>query len=234
MPARSRLHAIYVTGTDTGVGKTLAAVGLLRLLNRSGHRARGLKPVASGAAPTAHGLRNADALALQSEGRPPAPYELVNPYCFEPAIAPHLAAAEADVAIPLAALLDWYRVASADCDWTIIEGAGGWRVPLHPEGYTSDLPEALAMPVVLVVGLRLGCLNHARLSFEAIEAGGRAPFLGWIGNRIDTSFARLDENVATLARLLGRAPLAVLPPMASLDVDTVAALLAPAGIDALA
>lgn len=229
MTARPR--AIYVTGTDTGVGKTTVATGLLRLLNQQGQRARGLKPIASGATRTPHGLRNADALALQSEGRPGASYELVNPFCFEPAIAPHLAAAEAGVPTPLPALLDWYEAASADCDWVIVEGAGGWRVPLHPEGYTSDLPEALAMPVLLVVGLRLGCLNHARLSFEAIEAGGCSPFAGWIGNRIDTGFARVDENVATLARLLGRAPLTILPPMDPPDVATVARLLAQTGVD---
>jgi dethiobiotin synthetase len=229
----STTRGLYVTGTDTGVGKTLVAVALLRALNDSGMRARGLKPLASGAMRTPDGLRNADALALQSAGRPAAPYALVNPYCFEPAIAPHLAAAEAGVAMPLADLLRWYQAASAGCDCTIVEGAGGWRVPLHPGGFTSDLPEALAMPVVLVVGLRLGCLNHARLTYEAIRAGGHCRFAGWIGNRIDPDFERLTENLATLSRLLERAPLAVLPTMDPPDIASVAALLAHDGVDRL-
>jgi dethiobiotin synthetase len=212
---------VYVTGTDTGVGKTLVATALVRALNRAGRRARGLKPVSSGATLAPGGLRNADALALQAEGHPPAAYELVNPWCFEPAIAPHLAAAEAGVPITLAALLDWYREAISGCDWIVVEGAGGWRVPLHPEGFMSDLPEALGLPVLLVVGLRLGCLNHARLTFEAVRAAG-LPFAGWVGNRIDAGYERPAENLATLERLLGCAPLAVIPPLTPPDIDLVA------------
>jgi dethiobiotin synthetase len=225
MPARPERHSIYVTGTDTGVGKTLVATALVRALNQTGRRARGLKPLASGATRTREGLRNADALALQAEGQPPAPYELVNPWCFEPAIAPHLAAAEAGVETPLPALLDWYERACEGCEWTVVEGAGGWRVPLHPGGWTSDLPETLGLPVLLVVGLRLGCLNHARLSFEAISSGP-APFAGWIGNRMDPLFARPEENLATLERLLGSPPIAVIPVLSPPDTGIVARILA--------
>ena len=225
MPVLPGHHSIYVTGTDTGVGKTLVATSLVRALNDTGHRARGLKPLASGATRTAAGLRNADALALQAEGRPVAPYELVNPWCFEPAIAPHLAAAEAGVETTLAALLDWYERATDGCEWTVVEGAGGWRVPLHPHGYASDLPEALGLPVLLVVGLRLGCLNHARLTFEAIGAGG-ASFAGWIGNHIDAQFARASENLATLERLLGAPPLVVIPMLDAPETSVVARLIA--------
>ena len=225
MAIGSDRHSIYVTGTDTGVGKTLIATALVRALNRAGHPARGLKPLASGAVRTAEGLRNPDALALQAEGQPPAPYALVNPWCFEPAIAPHLAAAEAGVETPLPALLDWYDHARQGCEWTVLEGAGGWRVPLHPRGYTSDLPEALGLPVILVVGMRLGCLNHARLTYEAIRSGG-ASFAGWIGNRIDPGFERADENLSTLEQLLDAAPLAVIPAMSPPDADLVAGALA--------
>lgn len=225
MPARPERHSLYVTGTDTGVGKTLVATALVRALNEAGRPARGLKPLASGATRTAAGLRNADALALQAEGRPPPPYELVNPWCFEPAIAPHLAAAEAGVETPLQALLEWYERASEGCEWTVVEGVGGWRVPLHPRGCTSDLPEALGLPVLLVVGLRLGCLNHARLTYEAI-CRGPAPFAGWIGNRIDPEFARPEENLATLERLLGAPPIAVIPALSSPDTGIVARMLA--------
>lgn len=206
-------RGIFVTGTDTGAGKTVVAAGLVHLLTRSGLRVVGLKPVASGAERTPDGRRNADALTLAAESSVKVPYGLTNPYCFEPAIAPHLAAAEAGVAIELPWLVDWYREAAAQAEYAVVEGAGGWRVPLHPEGFLSDLPEQLGLGVILVVGLRLGCLNHARLTFEAIERTGRSPFLGWIGNRVDAGFMRPDENLATLTRLLGSPALAVIPPM---------------------
>jgi dethiobiotin synthetase len=152
-------------------------------------------------------------LALAAESSVALPYDLTNPHCFAPAIAPHLAAAEAGVALSLAELADWYARASADAGLAIVEGAGGWRVPLHPAGFLSDLPEHLGLEVILVVGLRLGCLNHARLTLEAIEQSGRCRVLGWIGDRIDPGFVRLDENLNTLTRLLGGLPLAVLPPL---------------------
>jgi len=115
----------------------------------------------------------------------------------------------------------------------VIEGAGGWRVPLHPEGYTSDLPETLGLPVLLVVGMRLGCLNHARLTFESIRAAGRAPFAGWIANRIDPGFARAEDNIATLDRLLECPPLAVIPWKSPPDTDVVARALANQALDRL-
>jgi dethiobiotin synthetase len=212
---------IFITGTDTGVGKTVAAAGLVRLLARQGRRVAGLKPIASGAELTPVGLRNDDALALAAAGSVSQPYELTNPYCFEPAIAPHLAAAEAGVHIRLAELLQWYERASGEAEFAVLEGAGGWRVPLHPNGFLSDLPEALGLGVILVVGLRLGCLNHAYLSQEAIERSRRCRFLGWIGNRIDPGFERLEGNLETLERLLGSPPVAVLPLLGDTSADVV-------------
>lgn len=206
---------IFVTGTDTGVGKTVVAAGLVRLAASHGRRVVGLKPVASGAHRTADGLRNDDALALAAASSIALPYALTNPLCFEPPIAPHLAAAEAGLPIRVPALVEWYGRASAAADLAIVEGAGGWRVPLHPDGFLSDLPEQLGLGVILVVGLRLGCLNHARLTFEAITRAGDNRWLGWIGNRIDPAFARSDDNLAALGQLLGAAPLAVLPPLAT-------------------
>lgn len=206
-------HGIFITGTDTGVGKTLAAVGLVHLAATRGRRVVGLKPVASGARRTPEGLRNEDALALAAESSLRLPYERTNPWCFEPPIAPHLAAAEVGVELRPADLTEWYREAAAGAELAIVEGAGGWRVPLHPDGFLSDLPESLGLDVILVVGLRLGCLNHARLTAEAIERAGRCRLIGWIGNRVDPDFDRLDDNLATLTRLLGAAPLAVMPPL---------------------
>jgi dethiobiotin synthetase len=215
-------QGIFITGTDTGVGKTVVAAGLVRLLVRQGRRVIGLKPIASGAERTSQGLRNDDALALSAASSVEVPYPVTNPHCFEPAVAPHLAAAEAGVELPVDELVRWYRQATTGADVAVVEGAGGWRVPLHPDGFLSDLPEALGLGVVLVVGLRLGCLNHARLTLEAIERTGRCPFVGWVGNRIDPGFERPDANLETLTRLLGGAPLAILPPLEAPNPETVA------------
>lgn len=204
---------IFVTGTDTGAGKTLVASGLVRVLADRGHAVLGLKPVASGALSTPAGLRNADALALAAESSVRHPYELTNPYCFEPAIAPHLAAAEAGVPVPLDALVRWYERATRGARIAVVEGAGGWRTPLHPDGFLSDLPEHLGLGVILVVGLKLGCLNHARLTLEAVAGAGRCPLVGWVGSHVDPGFQRLDANLGTLERLLGGPPLAILPPL---------------------
>jgi dethiobiotin synthetase len=205
------ITGIFITGTDTGVGKTVVATGIVRLLARQGRRVVGLKPVATGAERTPAGLRNEDALALAAASSIPLTYELTNPYCFEPAVAPHIAAAELGVAIRPGELRRWYEQATDGADIAVVEGAGGWRVPLHPSGFLSDMAEDLGLGVVLVVGLRLGCLSHARLSFEAIERSRRCPFLGWIGNRIDPDLERQEENLAALEQLLGGPALAVLP-----------------------
>lgn len=204
---------LFITATNTGAGKTVVTAGLLRAAGRRGLRAVGLKLVASGSEPIgpASRLRNRDALELQAAAGMPLPYELVNPYCFEPPVAPHLAARAAGRPIALEALIDWYRAASQGADLALVEGAGGWRVPLHPAGFLSDLPEQLGLGVVLVVGLTLGCLNHARLTAEAILGAGRCPLVGWIANHVDPTFERAEENVETLARLLDGPPLAQVP-----------------------
>ncbi len=214
---------MFVTGTDTGVGKSLVATGLLHLLVAGGVRAVGLKPVASGAERTADGLRNADALALAAASSIRLPYDRTNPFCFEPPIAPHLAAADAGVDMSVEHLVEWYGGATAGADFAVVEGAGGWRVPLHPDGFLSDLPERLGLGVILVVGLRLGCLNHSRLTREAIERTGRCPFLGWVGSAVDPAFERAADNLASLEHLLGGPPLAVVPFLAAPSAAAAAA-----------
>jgi dethiobiotin synthetase len=209
----STARGYFITGTDTGVGKTVVAAGIVRVLAERGHRVVGLKPVASGSVLTPQGLRNSDALALASESSIRRPYELTNPYCFEPGVAPHLAARDVGVSVTLDDLVNWYGRATAGSEVAIIEGAGGWRVPLHPDGFLSDLPERLGLGVILVVGLRLGCLSHARLAFEAIARAGRSPFVGWIGSQVEPGLERLDGNVETLGRLLGAPALALVPPL---------------------
>jgi dethiobiotin synthetase len=202
---------LFITGTNTGVGKTAISAAILRLLAAEGVQAVGLKPVASGSDRSGPGglLRNADALELQAAALVQLPYESVNPWCFEPAIAPHLAAEEAGRTTPLDSLIEWYERVTAGAEFALVEGAGGWRVPLHPEGFLSDLPEALGLGVILVVGTTLGCLNHARLTAEAIHVAGRCRLLGWIANEIDAGFERRSANLATLERLLGAPPLAI-------------------------
>ena len=202
---------LFITGTNTGVGKTAVSAAILRLLGAEGVQAVGLKPIASGSTRSGPGepLRNPDALELQAAAPLQLPYEEVNPWCFEPAIAPHLAAEEAGQATPLSSLIEWYQRVTVDAEFALVEGAGGWRVPLYPEGFLSDLPETLGLDVILVVGTTLGCLNHARLTAEAIHVAGRCRLLGWIANEIDPGFERQAANVATLERLLGAPPLAI-------------------------
>jgi dethiobiotin synthetase len=204
---------VFITGTNTGVGKTAVGAAILRLLAEMEIRAVGLKPVASGSSPSGpdEELRNGDALELQAAAPVKLAYRTVNPWCLEPAIAPHLAAREAGETMTLSRLVDWYQRATELAEFAVVEGAGGWRVPLHPEGFLSDLPEALGLDVILVVGATLGCLNHARLTVEVIQAGGRCRLLGWIASEIDPAFERKADNLATLERLLGGPPLAVAP-----------------------
>jgi dethiobiotin synthetase len=192
-------HDFFVTGTDTGVGKTLVSAALLRALRGRGLAVAGMKPVASGAQRAPEGLRNGDALALAAEGSRSWPYEVINPYCFEPAIAPHLAAAEAGVAIGLEPIEQAFRRLQAGSEAVIVEGAGGFLVPLGPGLSFADIPRALGLEVILVVGLRLGCLNHALLTAEAIARRGLT-LAGWVGNQVDPRFERFEPNVDSLRR----------------------------------
>lgn len=206
-------RGFFVTGTDTGIGKTVCSAALARALARRGLRVAVMKPVASGALRTAQGLRSADALALIAEATVAAPYETVNPYCFEPPISPHLAAAEAGARIDLQRIGESYAALAAASDCVIVEGAGGWLAPIAAGLGMADIALALALPVILVVGMRLGCLNHALLSHEAICARA-AKFAGWVANGVDPAMDRAAENHATLCARLGE-PLAVIPPLAA-------------------
>jgi len=200
----------FVTGTDTGVGKTHVACALVAALADAGRRAVGMKPVASGARRTPAGLRHADAERLLAAGNVAVPYDAVNPYCFEPAVAPHLAAEDAGVKLRLQTVLAAHARLCAAADCTVVEGAGGWRVPLGPRTTMSDLARALGLPVLLVVGLRLGCLNHALLTVEAIRRDG-VPFAGWVANACDASMEYRARNIEALAQCLEAPPLAIFP-----------------------
>lgn len=204
------MPGFFVTGTDTGCGKTTVAVALLRQFVARGLLAAGYKPVAAGAELRDGYLQNDDAMALWRAGIPGLSYAQVNPYCFAPAIAPHIAAAEVGTTVTREYLVAGYRALAERADWVVVEGAGGWRVPLGGGLDIAGLAAALGIPVVMVVGLRLGCLNHALLTAQAIAASG-LPLLGWIGSAVDPAMARRDDNVTTLRDLLDCPCLGVLP-----------------------
>jgi dethiobiotin synthetase len=215
------IAGFFVTGTDTGVGKTRVSAGLIAALRRQGLRVAGMKPVASGCVTTPKGLRNADALALQAASGLDLPYELLNPYAFAPAIAPHLAARDAGVAIRFAAIAQAHAGLAAQLDCVVVEGIGGWRVPLGPDGDVADLAVHLNLPVVLVVGLRLGCLNHAALTAAEIRRCG-LPLAGWVGNEVDAQVERFADTVRALRDLLPEPCLGVLPHAPDATLDKVA------------
>jgi dethiobiotin synthetase len=190
-------HGCYVTGTDTGIGKTLASSALLFALRERGLRAVGMKPVASGCEATPDGWRNEDALALQAASDPVPAYADINPYALPLPLAPELAARDAGIEIELATLLSAHARLNARAGRVVVEGVGGWDAPLSASLRQADLVRALTLPVVLVVGLRLGCLNHAILSARAIAADG-CQLIGWIGNAIDPDMARREDQRAML------------------------------------
>ena len=215
----------FVTGTDTGVGKTLVTAALLRRLRESGVTVAGMKPVAAGVVAGPEGPANPDALLLQAESSVRHPYALVNPWLFEPAIAPHIAAAEAGVVIDTDRIVEALEILRASADVVLAEGAGGFLVPIDSRRSFAELPGLLGMDVLLVVGLRLGCLNHALLTVDAIAARGYR-LAGWVGNCIDPAFARRDANIATLTEMIAAPCLGIVPWLPDPGVGEAAAALA--------
>jgi dethiobiotin synthetase len=218
-------QAFFVTGTDTEIGKTTIAAGLLHVARLSGLSTAAAKPVASGCARTTDGLRNDDALALLGECTLALSYDEVNPLAFEPAIAPHLAAREAGVLLDVAALQGPVQaILDKRADFTLIEGAGGWRVPLAGDAALSDLAIALQLPVILVVGVRLGCINQALLTAEAILRDG-LQLAGWVANLVDPQTSRLEDNLVTLAERLPAPCLGYVPRLAEVTPAAVSGYL---------
>ncbi len=193
------MKRIFITGTDTGIGKTYVACRLITHLVNQGQTVSPMKPVASGCDSTPDGLRNEDALALMESTNTDLPYEKVNPYAFEPAIAPHIAADLVQQSINLTKISEIADAISSDV--LIIEGAGGWCVPIDKGIMMVDLVKALKANVILVVGMRLGCINHALLSARQIQADG-CHLLGWVANCMSADMPVLDENMATLSSLM--------------------------------
>lgn len=224
MTVPSPPRGFYVTGTDTGVGKTVASVAMIHCLRGAGLRAVGMKPVASGCEHTPGGWRNDDALRLQAASVPRPAYDDVNPYALELATAPQLAARAMGMRVELAQLNDAYARLAAQADAIVVEGVGGWAAPLDEGLEQSDLARNLDLSVVLVVGLRLGCLSHARLTARAIEHDGLS-LAGWIGNSVDPAFAERDQYVDLLREALPSPCLGLLPHTESPDAAAMASFL---------
>lgn len=222
-------HGLFVTGTDTGVGKTLMTCALLHAFARRGWRALGMKPIAAGAQYRGAELVNEDIEALAAASNVAAARALTNPYCFELPVAPHIAAERAGVRIELAPIKRAFDELARQAGLVMVEGVGGFCVPLNEREDSADLATLLALPVVLVVGLRLGCLNHALLTAAAIRTRG-LELAGWIANGIDPEMACVEENVATLARRLDAPCIANIAFQGAPAAERIAALL---DIDAL-
>ncbi|QIL19780.1 dethiobiotin synthase [Thermomonas sp. HDW16] len=201
---------VYVTGTDTGIGKTFASCALLHALRWHGLRVVGMKPVASGCERIEGQWKNADALALQRAGEPGIAYADINPFALEHPLAPELAARDAGTEVTLPPILAAHARLADQSDGLVVEGVGGWAAPLSPSLMQADLVRALRLPVLLVVGLRLGCLNHALLSARMIVADG-AYLAGWIASHVDPAMERVEDNLAMLRERLPALCWGVLP-----------------------
>lgn len=217
-------HAFFVTGTDTGIGKTVASVALLHALRARGLRAVGMKPVASGCDATPGGLRNEDAVALQAASHPSPSYADVNPFAFVDPTTPELAATLDGGAVSLPPIEAAFARLRATADTVVVEGAGGWLAPWSPTLMQSDLVRALDLPVILVAGLRLGSISHAWLTARAIRAEGLR-LAGWIGNAVDPDWRHPDANLAILARGLDAPCLGLLPHGTTADAPPAASTL---------
>ena len=198
----------FITGTDTEIGKTFVACALIRHLTGQGFSVAGMKPVASGCEKTAEGLRNDDALGLIEAANVALPYNVVNPYAFEPAIAPHIAAKEAGQSIDIDRISA--IAATIEADYLVVEGVGGWCVPLGESGMLVELAKATADEVIIVVGMRLGCINHALLTAAQVMRDGMV-LKGWIANHVDPDMQAQSENISTLQALMPAPMLGVLP-----------------------
>ncbi|HTF95922.1 MAG TPA: dethiobiotin synthase [Cellvibrio sp.] len=211
----------FIAGTDTNVGKTLVAAGLLLAAKKHGLRTAAIKPVAAGCEKTEAGLRNDDALLLQSVITEPLVYEQINPIALQAAIAPHIAAQQEKRVLSADRIAGFCRGSLRQADFTLVEGAGGWRVPLNPRETMADLARILQLPVILIVGVRLGCINHALLTIEAIRMDG-LPLAGWVANCVEADMPVRQENIDSLRERIPAPCLGVVPWLSAPNPEQVA------------
>jgi dethiobiotin synthetase len=209
----------FVTGTDTDVGKTWATIALMRYFKSQGKTVVGMKPVAAGCFTQDGELKNEDALLIQENASLQIDYDLINPYAYALAISPHIAGIHNPV--KLAKVVEGFICLKDRAEIILVEGAGGWYAPLNESEDISDLAKALALPVILVVGIKLGCISHAKLSWQAIQNSG-LPFAGWIAVCLDPSMQKLDETIFTIKMVMNKPLLGVMPYMDKADFDLLA------------
>ena len=214
--------AYFITGTDTNVGKTYTTLALMHYYQQQGKTVIGMKPVASGCTLHDGQLKNDDALLLQQHASIAVDYELINPYAYLQPVSPHIAGANNPV--ELIRVGDVLRTLQNMADIVLVEGVGGWYAPINNQQAVSDMAKYLGLPVILVVAIRLGCINHARLTDEAIRASG-LPYIGWIANCTDHDMMKRDETIATIKKILDVPLLGVLPYQETVDFDVLARML---------
>jgi len=207
---------LFITATDTDMGKTTIALALIQNLKRAGFSVTAFKPVAAGCNNTANGLRNPDALKLQASSSLDVDYALLNPYAYEPPIAPHIAAENTQQPIKIDTIKQCYEKIRPLADWTIVEGAGGWLVPINNQQTMADVALALDIPVIVVVGMKLGCINHTLLTFDSIKQHG-CQITGWIANTLDPNMNNFDDNLTFLEHKLPAPLLATIPYLQTTD-----------------
>ena len=225
----NKCRGYFITGTDTGVGKTTVTLGLMQALQQQGCSVAAMKPVAAGCERTADGWRHADALQLQQQSSVELDYELINPYAFEPAIAPHIAAERAGTTIELNKIVNKYKEIENSVDCVLIEGAGGWQVPLNADETLADLARRMGLDVIMVVAIRLGCLNHALLTADAIAAAG-CTLAGWVANQLPSPPESAQDNIKSLKSRISSPLLGVLPVMEVVSAGIVAEKLSLPGV----
>ena len=213
----------FITGTDTNAGKTWATIALMHYFKQQGKSVIGMKPVASGCYTQDGHLRNEDALLIQENASIKIDYDLINPYAYALPVSPHIAGINNPV--KLAIVVERFNTLKELAEVVLVEGAGGWYAPLNDSEDISDLAKALALPVILVVAIRLGCINHAKLTWQAIQQSG-LPCAGWIAMCLDPDMPKTDENINTIKTALNIPLLGIFPYMGSADFDLLAANLA--------
>lgn len=218
------MSAYFITGTDTEIGKTWVTLALMQAFQDQGKTVVGMKPVASGCSVGDEGLRNSDALQIMQQSSRPPDYVTVNPYAFEEPIAPHIAAARAGVQIDIEKIARHFTSLRQSCEYIFVEGIGGWSVPLGTELMLSDLVKDLDIPVILVVGLRLGCINHTLSSVAVMEAEGIV-LKAWVANCIDQNYEEREETVKAIQDRIKKPLLGIIPYMKEFKVAEIAGYL---------